>query len=98
MNGTHSRAKVSSNFVTLMDGNDGCSFHKDEKNCHSPSYDWTCCVATTVESEKTGRLYRAVTNLTSRAACGRAMEGEIKFAAFKLGLETEMARIYSSYR
>jgi hypothetical protein len=98
VNGTHSRAEVSSNFVTLMDGNDGCSFHKDEKNCPWPSYDWTCCVATTVESEKTGRLYRAVTNLNSRAACGRAMDAESKFAAFKLGLETEMERIDSSYR
>jgi hypothetical protein len=98
MNGKNSRAEVSSNFVTLMDGNDGCSFHEDAKNCSWPSYDWTCCSATTVESEETGRLYRAVTNLNSRAACGRAMEAEVKFAAFKLGLETEMARIDSSYR
>ena len=90
--------KVSSNFVTVMDGNDGCSFHKDAKNCRWPSYDWTCCIATTVKSEETGRLYRAVTNLNSRAACGRAMEGEIKFTAFKRGLETEMARIDSSYK
>jgi hypothetical protein len=98
VNGRCSRAEVSSNFVTVMDGNDGCSFHKDAKNCRWPSYDWTCCIATTVESEETGRLYRAVTNLNSRAACGRAMEGEIKFTAFKLGLETEMARIDSSYK
>ncbi len=98
VNGTSSRAEVSSNFVTVMDGNDGCSFHKDAKNCRWPSYDWTCCMATTVESEETGRLYRAVTNLNSRAACGRAMEGEIKFAAFKLGLESEMVRIDSSYQ
>jgi hypothetical protein len=96
VNGTKSRADVSSNFVTLMDGNDGCSFHKDEKNCRWPSYDWTCCVATTVVSEKTGRLHWAVTNLNSRAACGRAMDAEIKFAVFKLGLETKMERIDSS--
>ena len=70
MKATKCRAEVCSNFVTLMDGKDGCSFHKDEKNCSRPSYDWTCCVATTVESEKTGRLYRAVTNLNSREACG----------------------------
>ena len=94
----HSRAEVSSNFVTLMDGKDGCSFHTDKKNCPTSSYDWTCCVATTVESEATGRLYRAVTNLNSRAACGRSMDNETKFATFKLGLETEMQRINSSYK
>ncbi len=98
LNAKHSRAEVSSNFVTLMDGNDGCSFHKDEKNCSRPSYDWTCCVATTVESQHTGRLYRAVTNLNSREACGRSMDNETKFAAFKLGLESEMERINSSYQ
>jgi hypothetical protein len=99
VNGTHLRAEVASNFVTLMDGNDGCYFHKDEKNCPRPSYNWTCYVAITVESERTGRLYWAVTNLNSRAACGRAMDTEeIKFAAFKLGLETEMERIESSYK
>ena len=89
---------MSSNFVTLMDGNDGCSFHKDEKNCSRPSYDWTCCVATTLESQHTGRLYRAVTNLNSREACGRSMDNETKFAAFKLGLESEMEHINSSYQ
>ena len=95
---TYSRAEVSSNFVTLLDGNDGCSYHKDAKNCSRPSYDWTCCVATTVQSTSSGRLYRAVTNLNSREACGRAMEEETKFASFKLGLEAEMERIDSSYK
>ena len=89
---------MSSNFVTLLDGNDGCSYHKDAKNCSRPSYDWTCCVATTVTSNTNGRLYRAVTNLNSREACGRAMEEETKFASFKLGLEAEMQRINSSYK
>jgi hypothetical protein len=93
-----SRAEVSSNFVTLMDGKDGCSFHTDKKNCPESSYDWTCCVATTVESESTGRLHRAVTNLNSRAACGRAMDSETEFATFRLGLETEMKRIDTSYQ
>ncbi len=75
----YSRAEVSSNFVTLMDGHDGCSFHKDAKNCAKPSYDWTCCTAITVQSESTNRLYRAVTNLNSREACGRAMGSEQKY-------------------
>jgi hypothetical protein len=98
VNAKHSRAEVSPNFVILMDGNDGCSFHTDSKNCPQPSYDWTCCVATTVELATTGRLYRAVTNLNSRAACGRAMEDETKYSSFKLGLETEMERINSFYK
>jgi hypothetical protein len=98
LNAKYSRAEVSSNFATLMDGVDGCSFHKDAKNCPVPSYDWTCCAATTVQSESPGRLYRAVTNLNSRVACGRAMEGETKFAGFKIGLETEMERVNSSYK
>jgi hypothetical protein len=98
LNAKHSRAEVSSNFVTLMDGVDGCSFHVDSKNYPAPSYDWTCCAATTVVSESTGRLYRAVTNLNSRVSCGRAMEGETKFAGFKLALDTEMERINSSYK
>jgi hypothetical protein len=58
LNAGHSRAEVSSNFVIAMDGHDGCSFHADSLNCSEPSYDWTCCSATTVESESTGRLYR----------------------------------------
>ncbi len=73
VNAKHSRAEVSSNFVTLMDGNDGCAFHKDEKNCSRPGYDWTCCMAITVASASTRRLYRAVTNLNSREACGRPL-------------------------
>jgi hypothetical protein len=81
-----------------MDGHDRCSFHADSLNCSEPSYDWTCCSATTVESESTGRLYRVVTNLNSRAACGRAMENEKKYASFKLGLATEMKRIDASYK
>jgi hypothetical protein len=53
----HSRAEVSSNFVTLMDGNDGCCFHKDAKNCSTSSYDWTCCMAITVQSESSTSSY-----------------------------------------
>ena len=70
VNAKYSRAEVSSNFVTLMDGNDGCSFHKYTKNCAEPSYDWTCCMAITVQSKITKRLYRAGTNLNSRIAGG----------------------------
>jgi hypothetical protein len=47
LNDKHSRAEVSSNFVTLLDGNDGCSFHKDEQNCSRPPLllrlDLLCC-------------------------------------------------------
>jgi hypothetical protein len=96
VNAGHSRAEVSSNFVIAMDGHDGCSFHADSLNCSEPSYDWTCCSATAVESESTGRLCRVVTNLNSRAACGRAMENEKNYASFKQGLETEMKRIDAS--
>jgi hypothetical protein len=46
LNAKYSRAEVSSNFATLMNGVDGCSFHVDAKNCPVPSYDWTCCAAT----------------------------------------------------
>ena len=99
VNAQYSRAEVSSNFVTLMDGNDGCAFHKDEKNCSKPGYDWTCCMVITVESASTHRLYRAVTNLNSRAACGRSLDNEsTKLSIFKLGLEIKMERINSSYR
>ena len=97
VNAKYSRAEVSSNFVTLMDGHDGCSFHKDTKNCAKPSYDWTCCTAITVHSESTNRLYRAVTNLNSREACGRAMGSELKYTNFKIQLDAEMERINSSY-
>jgi hypothetical protein len=98
VNAEHSRAEVSSNFVTLMDGNDGCSFHKDTKNCSEASYDWTCCMAITVQSESTNRLYRVVTNLNLRAACGRAMKKELKHVNFRQKLTQEMERINSSYR
>jgi hypothetical protein len=98
VNAGHSRAEVSSNFVIAMDGQDGCSFHVDSLNCSEPSYDWTCCSATTVESESNGRLYRVVTNLNSRASCGRAMQNEKNYASFKQGLATEMKRIDASYK
>jgi hypothetical protein len=91
-----SRVEVSSNFVIAMDGHDKCSFHADSLNCSEPSYDWTCCSATDVESESTGRLHRAVTNLNSRAACGRAMQNERKHASFKQGPATEMKRVDAS--
>jgi hypothetical protein len=81
-----------------MDGHDGCSFHADSLNCSEPSYDWTCCSATTVESESAGRLHRVVTNLNSRPACGRAMQNEKNYASFKQGLSTEMKRIDASYK
>jgi hypothetical protein len=97
VNAKHSRAEVSSNFVTLMDGNDGCSFHKDAKNCSRSSYDWTCCMAITVQSETTKRIYRAVTNMNSRKACGSAMETDHKYQNFKMGLNIEMERINTSY-
>ncbi len=95
---TASRAEVSSNFVTAMDGNDGCSFHVDNLNCKLDTYDFTCCSAVTVESKGTGCLYRVVTNLNSRSACGVAMAGETKHAPFFAGLKTEMERINSSYK
>jgi hypothetical protein len=98
VNAVYSRAEVSSNFVTLMNGNDGCCFHKDKKNCSTPSYDWTCCMAITVQSESTKRLYRAVTNLNSRGACGRAMNKEHEHKNFSIRLNAEMERITSSYR
>jgi hypothetical protein len=93
-----SRAEVSSDFVILMDGKDGCSFHTNKKNCLKSSCDWTCCVATTVESESTGRLCRAVTNLNSRAAFGRAMDNKTEFATFRLRPETEMQQIDTSHQ
>jgi hypothetical protein len=98
LNAGHSRAEVSSNFVIAMDGHDGCSFHADSLNCSEPSCDWTCCSATAVESESTGRLCRVVTNLNSRAACGRAMQNEKKHASFKQGLATEMKPVDASHK
>ena len=56
-------------------------------------------MAITVESASTHCLYRAVTNLNSRAVCGRSLDNEsTKLSNFKLGLETEMERINSSYK
>ena len=98
LHATKSRAEVSSNFATAVDGKDGCSFHTDKLNCPIDTYDFTACGATTVESTTTGRLYRAVTNLNSREACGRVMSGKTHFAVFNHGLETEMSRINASYK
>jgi hypothetical protein len=92
-----SRAEEGSNFATALDGTDGCSWHRDDLNCSMDSYDFTCCAATTVASQSTGRLYRVVTNLNSRAACGRATASESKHAPFKNKLKKEMERINLSY-
>jgi hypothetical protein len=68
-----SRAEEASNFATALDGKDGCSFHTNHFNCPLGTCNFTCCAATTVESEETGCLCRVVANLNSRSVCGRAM-------------------------
>jgi hypothetical protein len=93
-----SRAEEGSYFATALDGTDGCSFHIDASNCPMDTYDFTCCAGTIVESKSTGRLYRWVNNLNSRAACGRAMASETKHAPFNKRLKSEMERIDASYK